>query len=93
MALLWEQLPADSRTARIEEPTLEWGTSEYLLWKIEYQLRCLTWGLSYDKKHPTPKPQPILTPAQRAEAMRKRDAALANRAEIDRALGMEDTDA
>lgn len=89
MALLWQQLPAESRTARMQAPSLEWETGEYLLWQIEFQLRNLIWSLTYDKKHPRPKPQPIQTPAQRAEAHRKRDAALASKEEIDRALGME----
>lgn len=91
MAMLWEQLPAESRTARSQAPTLEWGSTDYLLWNIEYQLRGLIWALTYDKKHPKPKPQPLQTPGQRAEAHRKRDAALAAREEIDRALGMEGT--
>ena len=85
MALLWQQLPAESRTARMQAPSLEWETGEYLLWQIEFQLRNLIWSLTYDKKHPRPKQ----TPAQRAEAHRKRDAALASKEEIDRALGME----
>lgn len=89
MALLWVQLPADSRTARLQAPALEWETEAYLLWQIEYQLRNLTWALNYDRRHPTPKPRPIQTPAQRAEAHRRRDAALAARREIDKALGME----
>lgn len=85
MALLWAHLPADSRTARAQEPSLGWGTEAYLLWQIEYQLRCLSWGLAYDKKRPTPRPNP----AQLAEARRRRDAALAAREEIDRLLGTE----
>lgn len=89
MALLWEQLPAESRTARAQAPTLEWGTTDYLLWQIEYQLRCLAWSLTYDKKHQVPKPRPIQTPGQMAEAHRKRDNALAAREEIDRLLGLE----
>lgn len=92
MALLWVQLPADSRTARMQAPSLEWETGEYLLWQIEYQLRSLVWSLTYDKKHPKPKPQPIQTPGQRAEAHRKRYAALAAKEEIDKELGMEGID-
>lgn len=77
MAVLWEQLPAGSRTARAQSPTLQWGTAEYLLWQIEYQVRALGWALSYDKKHPTPKPKPIQTPAQLADAHRRQESALA----------------
>lgn len=87
-ALLWEQLPAGSRTARAQQPALEWGSAEYLLWQIEYQLRCLAWSLCTDSKHPVPKPKPISTPGERADAFRRRDAALAARDEIDRALGI-----
>lgn len=89
MAVLWEQLPAESRTARVQAPSLEWGTAEYLLWQIEFQLRNLIWSLTSDSKHPTPKPTPIQTPGQMAEAHRKRDNALAAKEEIDALLGME----
>ena len=88
MALLWQQLPADSRTARAQAPSLEWDAGEYLLWQIEYQLRLLAWSLGYDKRHPTPKPQPMQTPGQLAKARSRRDNALAARDEIDRILGM-----
>lgn len=88
MALLWEQLPADSRTARRQAPALEWDVGEYLLWNIEFELRQLMWSLTYDKRHPRPQPRPLLTPGQRAEAFRRRDAALAAKDEIDRILGM-----
>lgn len=87
-AVLWEQLPADSRTARIQAPELAWSQADYLLWQIEFQLRGLAYALTYDKRHPRPKPVPLMTPGQRAEARRKRDAALAARDEIDEVLGM-----
>ena len=86
--MLWEQLPAESRTARAAEPSLAWGTAEYLLWQIEYQLRCLAWSLCSDGRHRPPEPKPIKTPGERADAFRRRDAALAARDEIDEALGM-----
>lgn len=89
MALLWAQLPAESRTARMQAPTLEWQTGDYLLWQIEFQLRYLIWALTYDKKHPTPKPRAIQTPGQLADAKRKRDHALAAKDQIDKLLGLE----
>ena len=89
MALLWAQLPAESRTARMQAPTLEWQTGDYLLWQIEFQLRTLIWALTYDKKHPTPKPRAIQTPGQLADAQRKRDHALAAKDQIDKLLGLE----
>lgn len=92
MALLWVQLPADSRTARMQAPSLEWETGDYLLWQIEFQLRNLIYALTYDKKHPRPKPQPLQTPAKRAEAHRKKDAAIAAKEEITKALGLEGID-
>ena len=88
-ALLWSQLPAESRTAKLQAPALEWETGDYLLWQIEFHLRELMWSLAYDKKHPQPKPRPLVTPAQMAEAHRKGDAALASREEIDKKLGLE----
>lgn len=86
-AVLFQQLPAGSRVARLQVPELAWDAQSYLLWHIEYQLRCLVWSLSYDKKRPAPKPQPLRTPAQLADAHRKRDAALSAKEEIDRKLG------
>lgn len=90
MAVLWEQLPATSRVAKQQSAALQWGTAEYLLWQIEYQLRVLMWSLSYDKKHPQLKPQPIQTPAQLAEAYARQDRALATKAEMAKEFGMED---
>lgn len=87
MALLWEHLPAESRTARAQAPSLEWGTGDYMLWQIEFHLRELIWALQYDRRRPSPRPRPMQTPAQLAEARRRADAALAAREEIDLALG------
>lgn len=88
MALLWENLPESSRCARRMCPELRWDSATYMLWRIETQLRSLAWGMS-DKRHRPPQPpQPIKTPAQLAELERHRANALANRAEIDRILGL-----
>lgn len=89
MALLWLHLPAESRTARIQSPELEWGVDSYLLWQIEYQLRSLSWALTYDKKHPSKAPDPLQTPAQLRDAHRRRDKALSEKDEIARLLGLE----
>ena len=43
-ALLWEQLPKESRCARRMYPELKWGEETYMLWRIEHQLRSLAWG-------------------------------------------------
>lgn len=92
MALLWDQLPEQSRTARRQRPELRWSQTDYLLWRLEHQLRLLSWGIS-DKKHrPRKEPQPLKTPGQLAEAERKKRNALASRCEIDRILGMEGDD-
>lgn len=88
MALLWRHLPGDSRCARLDAPQLAWRDSEYLLCKIEHDIRMLSWGLGYDKRNPTSAPEPIRTPADLAEAHRNRDAAIAARGEIDAVLGM-----
>ena len=87
-ALLWEQLPKESRCARRMYPELKWSEETYMLWRIEHQLRSLAWGLS-DKKHrPPQEPQPLKTPGQLAELKRHQRNALANRAEIDEILGL-----
>lgn len=76
----------------MQAPSLEWETGDYLLWQIEFQLRNLIYALTYDKKHPSPKPKPLQTPGQRADAHRRRDAALSAKDEIDKALGLEGID-
>lgn len=88
MGLLWSQLPASSRVARLQDPSLVWDESTWMLWRLEYELRCLTWSLTYDKRHPAAKPKPLPDPEHLAEARLKRDHALAARAEVDRALGI-----
>lgn len=87
LAALWSQLPRESRTVRREAPDREWGTSDYLLWLVEFHLRALRWMLS-DEKSRGPEPRPLPDPARRAEAMRRRDSAMASRDEIDEAFGM-----
>lgn len=88
MALLWGMLPEQSRTARRQLPELRWTQTDYLLWRIEHQLRLLSWGMSDKKRRSAEEPKPINTPSQLAEARRRADSALANRAEVDEILGM-----
>lgn len=88
MAALWEALPAESRTMRRHAPDLQWSQTDYLLWRVEYQLRALAWGMA-DQKKRGPSPEPLKTPGQLAEAARRQASALANRANVDRILGME----
>ena len=49
MALLWQHLPDNSRLAKAQYPQLRWSTTDYMLWRIEHQLRCIAWGMA-DKK-------------------------------------------
>ncbi len=88
MALLWDMLPAESRTARRQRPELEWSPAAYMLWRIEHQLRLMAWGMSDRKSRPQREPQPLKTPGQLAEARAKARSALASRAEIDAILGI-----
>ncbi|QWT18095.1 hypothetical protein KPC83_02910 [Collinsella sp. zg1085] len=88
MAILWQQLPATSRVAKLQDPSLEWETGSYLLWRIEFHLQRLFYLLGNTKQHPLPQPKPLLSPAQRLEAERRRSNALKARAEIDQILGM-----
>ena len=81
-------LPEQSRTARRRLPELRWSQTDYLLWRVEHQLRLLSWGLSDAKKRSPEAPRPISTPAQLADARRRAASALANRAEVDKILGM-----
>lgn len=92
MAVLWDMLPETSRTARRQRPELRWSQTDYLLWRIEHQLRLISWGMSDAKKRSPQEPRPLKTPAQLAEAERHKERALANKEEIDRILGMEAPD-
>lgn len=89
MALLWRHLPAESRTARMQEASLRWDAGEYLLWQIEYELRLLLWSLTNTKENPQPKPKPIENPARAAELEKKAEAAMGRKDEIARRLGLE----
>lgn len=89
LSILWSQLPAESRTARRQNPELVWSATEYLLRNIEFHLRGLVWGMSKDAKNRINEPKPIKTPAEIARNKQHKDAALANKQEIDRILGME----
>lgn len=88
MALLWENLPDESRCARRRYPELKWDSATYMLWRIEHQLRSLAWGMADKKQRPAEEPQPIKTPGQIAELERHKVNALASRAEIDAILGL-----
>ena len=89
MALLWQHLPAESRCARRQQPELAWDDATHMLWRIEHQLRCLSWGMSDKKKRSPRPPEPIQTPGQVAERRRHVRSALANKQEIDKILGTE----
>ena len=89
LSTLWSQLPAESRTARRQNPELVWSATEYLLRNIEFHLRGLVWSMSKDAKSRINEPKPIKTPAEIARNKQHKDAALANKQEIDRILGME----
>lgn len=89
LSILWSQLPAESRTARRQNPELVWSATEYLLRNIEFHLRGLVWSMSKDAKNGINEPKPIKTPAEIARNKQHKDAALANKQEIDRILGME----
>lgn len=89
LSILWSQLPAESRTARRQNPELVWSATEYLLRNIELHLRGLVWSMSKDAKNRINEPKPIKTPAEIARNKQHKDAALANKQEIDRILGME----
>lgn len=89
MALLWEQLPAESRVARRQNPGLRWGTTDYLLRRIENDLAGLIWGLADEKKRDPEPPAPIRSPLEVEEARRHAEKALDRKEEITRILGLE----
>ena len=73
-AVLMEQLPADSRTVRAQSPSAEWGTADYLLWRIEHTLRVIAWQSTEDGAKGRRPPKPLPTPADRARVERKLQA-------------------
>ena len=88
MALLWQHLPDNSRLAKAQYPQLRWSTTDYMLWRIEHQLRCIAWGMADKKDRSAEPPEPIKTPAQLAELERHRANALEAKEEIDKILGI-----
>lgn len=88
LGILWSQLPASSRVARADLPDLAWGDSERLLWSIEYTLRVIAWQRTEDGAKGRRKPKPLQTPAERSANIRNAEEAIADRAEVDRILGM-----
>jgi len=89
MALLWEYLPAESRTAKRQRPELQWGVEAYLLRLIENEVAGLAWGMSDPKKRSPEPPRPVKMPGELAEARAHRDNALRDKEEITRLLGLE----
>lgn len=87
-ALLWQALPRESRSYRRFHPEGEWSEGEYMLASCAYYLNLLAWRqMTKDGQKGRNAPKPIRTPAQRAEAERRRDSAMGARGEIARALG------
>lgn len=73
-AVLMEQLPAESRTARAQCPSAEWSATDYLLWRIEHTLRVIAWQSTEDGAKGRRPPKPLPTPAERAQLERKLQA-------------------
>ena len=85
-ALLAQQLPRESRLARISNPAAEWGGAERLLHATEYDLRVLAWQATEDGMKGRRPPKPLQTPEDGA---RMRDSIeKADRERIDRILNM-----
>ena len=87
-ALLWYALPRESRTARRQSPELRWSEAEYMLAMAVHLLEVIAWQRTKDGQHNRNRPKPLRTPAERAEAERRRDNALSAREDIDKILGM-----
>lgn len=67
-AELTQYLPPESALMRAYNPQLEWSTTDYLLWLIEYDLRVLTWSMGGGKR--ANKPKPLDTPQAKKKAAR-----------------------
>lgn len=88
MAALWAHLPRESRTVARRSPDSRWSEGDWMLWRIEHDVRRLAWMLSEDGAKGRNAPRPLETPGQAAEARRRAENALSARGEIDRILGM-----
>ena len=87
-ALLWQALPRESRCCRRFHPEAEWSEGEYMLASCMHYLHLLARRqVTRDGAKGRNPPRPPRTPAQRAEAERRRDAALASQNEIAARLG------
>lgn len=73
-AALAAQLPHNSRTFRVMEPSLQNGTIERLLRQIELNQRSWAWAHSKDAKNNVNEPQPMTLPGEQesVEAARER---------------------
>lgn len=83
--MLWNELPPTSRCKADEGG---WSSIEYMLRSLEYTARVLAWQNTKDAQKGRNQPIPIKTPAERAEAYRKRDAALSRKNEIAKRFGI-----
>ena len=68
------QLPRESRSFRAINPELEWTTTEYMLWSIEYSLRVLRWQNTEDGHKNRNKPEPLPTPKDYARVRERTEA-------------------
>lgn len=89
LTVLFLNLPQEARSVRRLNPELQWTTTEYLLWHLEFDVRAFQWSLldKKSKKGFRP-PKPLPTPAEIAHNYQARDNAHKNKEEIDKALGM-----
>ena len=86
-AVLCAQLPAESRVAKKRQPETEWSDETYIIWKLEHDVRLLSWGLA-DSKTRGKMPEPLPTPYDRKMAESNRKRHKANMARARRILGI-----
>lgn len=75
---------------RLAAPDAAWTDAEWLLRSIEFQLRVVAWRQTKDGQRGRHQPRPLDTPGQVADARARRDRALAARAEIAAAFGIDE---
>lgn len=73
-ACLAANMPPDASLYVDLDPSLAWGSTDYLLAQIEHDLRMLAWMLAGGSKSKSPKPKPIENPAERAKRTRNSSA-------------------
>ncbi len=86
-AILWSELPRESRTARRIEPSNSWDDRTQMLQRIEYWAHWLQWSRTEDARRKRNRPKPLEPPWETRERRERAERSVEHADEIARALG------